>query len=157
VQTAANDSTVPFLRGAFVGLLAEMREISSDELARQISAFALTNPERMVEAGDFIDGVMSVSRTSIMLGAEVLTAAIDELLRAANWDVFLTMLPRLRAAFERLHDRQVDSLAGAVARQYGLANEESAALTELNTSVGAALLIANIDHKVSEIMQRWQF
>jgi hypothetical protein len=44
-----------------------------------------------------------------------------------------------------------------VARQYGLANEESAALTELNTSVGAALLIANIDHKVSEIMQRWQF
>jgi hypothetical protein len=71
--------------------------------------------------------------------------------------VFLTMLPRLRAAFERLHDRQVDSLAGAVARQYGLANEESAALTELNTSVGAALLIANIDHKVSEIMQRWQF
>ncbi len=157
VQAAANQSTVPFLRGAFLGLLAEMREVSSDELAKQISAFALTTPERMVEAGDFIDGVMSVSRTSIMLGAESLTAAIDELLRAAEWDVFLTMLPRLRAAFERLHDRQVDSLAGAVARHYGLSSTEGASLTELNTSVGAALLIADIDHKVSEIMQRWQF
>ena len=157
VQTAANESTVAFLRGAFLGLLAEMREVSSDELANQISAFALTTPERMVEAGDFIDGVMSVSRTSIMLGAESLTAAIDELLRAAEWDVFLTMLPRLRAAFERLHDRQVDSLAGAVARRYGLSNDEGGSLTELKTSVGAALLIADIDHKVSEIMKRWQF
>ena len=157
VQTAANDSTVPFLRGAFLGLLAEMRDISSVELAKQISAFALTTPERMVEAGDFIDGVMSVSRTSIMLGAESLTAAIDELLRAAEWDVFLTMLPRLRGAFERLHDRQVDSLAGAVARHYGLANDEGASLTELNTSVGAALLIVDIDRKVAEIMKRWQF
>ena len=67
------------------------------------------------------------------------------------------MLPRLRAAFERLHDRQVDSLAGAVARHYGLASDEGASLTELNTSVGAALLIADIDHKVAEIMKRWQF
>ena len=157
VRTAARDSTVPFLRGAFIGLLAELREISSDELAQHIADFALTTPDRMVEAGDFLDGVMSVSRTSIMLGAEALTAAMDTLLRAADWEVFLTMLPRLRAAFDRLHERQVDSLAGCVARRYGLADAGASQLTELKTSVGAALLIAQLDQRVAEIMKKWSF
>jgi len=155
VQSAATESNAAFLRGAFLGLLTEMREMPGEELAYHVSAFALTTPDRMVEAGDFLDGVMAVSRTSIMLGADALTAAIDKLLRAAEWDVFLTMLPRLRAAFERLHDRQVESLAACVARSYGLAENAATQLTELSTSVGAALLIADIDRQVAEIMRRW--
>ncbi len=157
VQTAARESTVPFLRGAFLGMLAEMRDITGEQLAQEISAFALTTPERMVDAGDFLDGVISVSTTSIILGADLLVGAIDELLRAAEWDVFLTMLPRIRAAFERLHDRQVHSLAGVVARRYGISADEGTTLTELHTSVGAAMLIAEIDQQVAKIMTRWQF
>ena len=30
-----------------------------------------------------------------MLGAEALISSLDELLKAADWEVFLTMLPRL--------------------------------------------------------------
>ena len=107
----------------------------------------------MITAGDFLDGVMAVSRTSIMLGADVLVAAIDDLLRAAEWDTFLVMLPKMRAAFERLHERQVESIAARVAERYGLTEGES--LTELRTSVGAAARIVEIDQKVAKVMASW--
>jgi len=157
VRGAAAQSTVPFLRGAFLGMLAELRDITADALAKEVSAFALSTPDRMVFAGDFLEGVLAVSRTSVMLGAKSLVRAIDELLRAADWNTFLTMLPRLRAAFERLHDRQVDSLAAAVARKYGLSPDHVEQLTELKTSVGAAAIIADIDRQVAEIMSKWGF
>jgi hypothetical protein len=102
-----------------------------------------------------LDGILAVSRTSILLGADALIGALDELLRAADWEPFLTMLPRLRAAFERLQTGQRDSLAARVAQRYGLAEQES--LTELRTSVGAAALFAQIDRQVAEIMTQWEF
>ncbi len=157
LRMAADLSTVPYLRGAFLGLLAELREITPAELAAQVSAFAQSSPDQMVFAGDFLEGVLAVSRTSVMLGADSLVAAIDQLLRAAEWDVFLTMLPRLRAAIDRLHDRQVDSLAACVARKYGLMEDAQERLTELSTSVGAAALLADIDRRVAAIMQKWSF
>src|SRR5262249_57672827 len=111
--------------------------------------------ERRGRAGDFLDGIMAVSRTSILLGADALIGAVDELLRAAEWEAFLTMLPRMRSAFERLHERQRDALAERVAHRYGLAEKE--ALTELRTSVGAAALIARIDRQVGGIMKACDF
>jgi len=157
VSIAARESTVPFLRGAFLGMLAEMRSIPPQELADQVCAYARTTPDQMVFAGDFLEGVLAVSRTSVMLGAEPLVTAIDQLLRAADWEVFLTMLPRLRAAFERLHRPQVDSLAGMVARRYGLSTDAAEELATLGTSIGAAALIAEIDREVSQIMDKWSF
>jgi hypothetical protein len=65
------------------------------------------------------------------------------------------MVPRLRAAFERLHDRQRDSLAARVAQRYGLEEKES--ITELHVSVGAAAMIARIDERVAAIMKKWDF
>ena len=154
IQSAADQSTVPFLRGAFLGMLTEIREFSADELAAEVAAFASAAQDQMVYAGDFLDGVMSASRTSIMLGADALVAAIDELLHAADWETFLLMIPRMRAAFERLHASQADSLAARVASAYGLAEDEQS-LRELTTSVEAAALIARIDLQVAEIMNRW--
>jgi hypothetical protein len=107
--------------------------------------------------GDFLDGVTAVSRTSVMLGAGSLVIAIDELLRAAAWDVFLTILSRLRATFERLHDRQADSLASCVSRKYGLSEAARGELAELKTSIGAATLIADIGRRVAENMRKWSF
>lgn len=155
VHAAASQTNVAFLRGAFLGMLAEMRDLSPEELAAEVSALARAPVEQMVTAGDLLDGIMAVSRSSLLLGAESLMGAVDELLQAAEWEAFLVMLPRLRAAFERLHDRHVDSLAECVARRYGLAEDES--LTELRTSVGAAALFARIDAEVAAIMEEWEF
>jgi hypothetical protein len=89
-----------------------------------------------------------------MLGADALIGALDELLQAADWDSFLVMLPRSRAAFERLHGRQRDSLAAKVAQRYGLAEADS--LTELRTSVAAAAVLARVDQQVAKIMEKWK-
>lgn len=155
VRKAAGATTVPFLRGVFLGMLAELRELTPEELAGELAALARAPVETMVHAGDFLDGILAVSRTSILLGADALIAAVDELLRAAEWEAFLTFLPRMRAAFERLHEHQRASLAAKVAERYGLADKE--ALTELRTSVAAAARIARIDQEVARIMAGWEF
>ena len=155
VRKASEDSPVPYLRGAFLGMLAELREATPETLAAAVSSLAKAAPDRMAAAGDFVAGILAVSRTSILLGADVLVGAIDELLRAAAWEPFLTILPRLRAAFEALHEGQRDALAQRVAIRYGLAGADEA--TDLRTSVAAAARIARIDRQVARIMEQWSF
>ena len=98
--------------------------------------------------------MFAAGRTSVLLGAAHLVRAIDELLDAAEWEPFLVMLPRLRAAFERLHSRQRHALAGRVAEQFGLAEAEE--LLRLDTSLGAARLFAEIDEAVDRILTDWE-
>lgn len=155
LSKAATTSDVPFMRGVFLGLLTELRIKTTDDLAHELSALAKASVEIMVTAGDFLDGIMAVSRTSIMLGATSLIAAIDELLRAADWDSFLTMVPKMRAAFERLHLSQRDSIADQVAKKYGLKDSES--LTEIRTTLEGATMIVDLDNRVAQIMSKWDF
>lgn len=155
VRAAADETNVPFLRGMFLGLLAEMRVVSADELASEISALAKSSQDKLATAGELLHGILTASRTSILLGARALIAAIDELLSAAEWEPFLTMLPRIRAAFEQLHGRQRESVALTVAEHYGLKETES--LTELRTSAAGAVRIAELDRRVASIMQNWEY
>ncbi len=153
VLGAAKTTTVPFLRGALMGILSELRQIDPIELANEVRALAKAPVEVMVTAGDFLDGIMAVSRTSIMLGAESLVQAIDELLHASEWNPFLTMLPKMRAAFERMHSSHRDSLSTRVAQLYGL--KEGQSITELRISASAAVTVALIDKQVATIMKEW--
>ncbi len=152
-RTAAANSTVPFLRGAFLGLLCEIRELPAAALAAEVASLALASVEVMVTAGDLLDGMLAVSQTSLMLGAERLVAAVDDLLKAAEWDPFLVMLPRLRAAIERLSNPQKDSLAATVARHYGLAGSED--LRAMSGSLGATALVARLDAAVAATLKDW--
>jgi hypothetical protein len=88
-----------------------------------------------------------------MLGADALIGAVDDLLKAAEWDPFLVMLPRLRAAFERLAESQRDALAGTVAKRYGLAS--SADIRAVTHNLAATALVARIDASVSTILNDW--
>jgi len=153
VDRAAKVSTMPFLRGAFLGVLTEMRRMKADALAAELLAYARGGVDQQVVAGDFLHGVLKVSKTAIMLGATSLVAAIDELLRNAANETFLNMVPRLRAAFETLHERQRDGVALHVAELYGLKEDQS--LRTLTASVGAAHLMAQLDAEVAAIMKDW--
>lgn len=153
LKAALSSSTTPFLRGAFQGLLVEIRAVPGDELAASVSAFARARPDVLVQAGPFLDGVMAVSKTSIMLGASSLVAAVDELLRAADDDAFKTLLPQVRHAFERLHERQRDSLGGHVAERYGLKDSDD--VRRIETSSDALVHMARIDKHVARVMQEW--
>ncbi len=80
-------------------------------------------------------------------------AAVDELLRNATPEAFLGMVPRLCAAFETLHERQRDGMAIQVAELYGL--KEGQSLRTLTTSLGASMLMAQLDAEVAAIMKEW--
>jgi hypothetical protein len=153
VTTAAVATTVPFMQGVFAALLSEMRAVDPADLARRVAAFARARPDTMVLAGEFLDGAFAVAKTSILLGAGELVTAIDELIRTATWDQFVVLLPRVRHAFERLHDRHRMTFSERVAESYGL--REAAVVAELNTSVGAAVQMAAIDAEVAAIMKEW--
>jgi hypothetical protein len=153
VEQAANVSAMPFLRGAFLGVLTEMRRMKPEALAAELTAYSRGSVEQQVVAGDFLHGILRVSKTAILLGAKSLVAAVDELLRAAQGETFLNIVPRLRAAFEALHERQRDSVATHVAELYGLAESES--LRTLATSVGAARIMAELDAEAAAILAEW--
>jgi hypothetical protein len=153
VEAAARVSTMPFLRGAFLGVLTEMRRMKPEALAAELTGYARSGVDQQVVAGDFLHGVLKVSRTAILLGAKSLVKAVDELLGNATGETFLSMVPRLRAAFETLHERQRDGIASHVAELYGL--KESELLRTLTTSVGAAHLMAQLDSEVAAIMKDW--
>ena len=155
LRHAIAGSPVPYLRGAFEGALTELRVQPAEALAAQVAALAGARPDQMITAGDYLDGVLSVSRASILLGADALLEATDSLLRAADWESFQIMLPKMRGAFERLHARQRDALAARVATMYGLETAEQP--LALGTSIAAATLIARIDAEVGEIMKGWDF
>ncbi len=157
VRSAYAESSSPYLRGAMCGLLTETRAQPAELLSQEILKFAQSRPEVMLTCGEFLDGVMATSRTAIMLGAQSLVEAFDVLLRAASWEQFLTMLPRTRKAFERLHDRSRVAFADRVAQLYGLQEGEGDKLAKLDTSVGATAWMARIDARVAEVMKDWDF
>ena len=109
----------------------------------------------MLFAGDFIHGVVAVSRTSLLAGATELVDAIDAVISSAEWDTFVTMLPRIRAGMELLHGRHRDAIAKRVAERYGLREPDQ--LQKLDVSTAAAVDIVRLDQKVAEIMSRWSF
>jgi hypothetical protein len=154
LRKARHESPSAFLRGAFTGLLSEIRAESPAEMAAHVAGYARQRPEVLIEAGGFLDGVMAASRTSILLGAGPLVDAVDELLRAAAWDDYLAMLPRLRHAFERLHERQRVSFCDRVAEKYGLA-EGADAVARLSISAEVGARIARIDARVAELLSEW--
>ena len=127
--------------------------MKAEALAAELTSYVRGGIEQQLVAGDFLQGVLRVSRTAILLGATSLIAAVDELLRGAQGDTFLNIVPRLRAAFETLHERQRDSLAAQVAELYGL--KESESLRTLATSVGAAQLMAELDAEAASILSVW--
>jgi hypothetical protein len=154
LRSAALESQSPYLRGVFDGLLAETRAEGPEFLGERLRAFALERPEILITAGAYLDGVLSVSHTSVLLGAEALVGALDELFRVAQWDAFVLMLPQLRSAFERLHDRHKDTVAARVAERHGL--KDGAAIAKLGTtSVEGAVALAEIDAETARIMEAW--
>ncbi len=155
IQTAADLTEVPFLKGAFYGLLAELKVISSDYVLAILGAYAQASTNILVQAGDFLEGLLSVSRSSIVTGSPQLIESIEQLLKKADQDSFLIMLPKLRQAFENMSYQNKNRIADKVAQKHGL--KTSIDLMVLNTSVEAAVIISQIDRQVDKIMKEWDF
>lgn len=152
LNQVANASPVPFLRGCFCGALMELRERSPAALAAEICQYQYAAAEQIIECSLFIEGVIALSHTSILLGAKEIITAIDQLLETAEQPVFEQMMVHLRAAFERLNQVQRLRLADVVAQHYGLTASEQ---LNLNASVATAKAFARLDNQVADIMHHW--
>ncbi len=157
VRSSRSASTVPYLQGALSGVLTELRVQSTDNLADEVRAFSRAGPEVLVTVGEFLNGMLATCRTAVLLGADAIIGAIDELLKAAAWEQFLVLLPRARGAFEAMHDRTRVSLADRVAVRYGLTVEAGDMIAKLETSSDAATRLVALDAKVAEMMKAWDF
>ena len=155
IQTAAQQTEIPYLKGALQGLLAELKVVPVEAVLHQLAAYSQAPKAILVQAGDFLAGLLSVSRTSIITGSPQLIDAIEALFKYTEHDVFLLMLPKMRGAFEQLDRHSKVAIADKVAQQHGL--KESTKLLKLNTSLEAATLMAKLDTQVSHIMQAWEF
>jgi hypothetical protein len=111
----------------------------------------------LITCGDFLHGMLQTSRTAVLLGADAIVAAIDALLRSAEWEQFLTLLPRARGAFEGMHDRTRISLADRVAVRYGLRADAGDSIARLETNAAVAVQLVMLDKRVAEIMKEWEF
>jgi hypothetical protein len=63
------------------------------------------------------------------------------------------MLPRLRAAFERLSNFHRDALAATVAKRYGL--RSGAEVRTIRGSLEATALVARLDAAVAAALKHW--
>jgi len=68
LQQAADVSPVPFIRGCFLGALLEIKHRPPEYLAEEVASFRFADAETMIDCSLFIEGVMAVSKTSILLG-----------------------------------------------------------------------------------------
>ena len=79
--------------------------MKADDLAAELSGYARGGVEQQIVAGDFLHGILRVSQKRPSCSERpALVAAVDELLENAAPDTFLNMVPRLRGAFETLHE-----------------------------------------------------
>ncbi len=152
LQQAAVTARHPFLRGVFMGFLSELQEIEPGRLAEELASLALSPSNEMVEAGDLLDGMLAASRTSIVLGGDAFVEAIDKLLRAVEWEAFMIMLPKLRAAITRIDSRAASGFAQKVARKYGLQPGD----TFKHLPRALNILAVRLDEETSRIMESWK-
>ena len=89
-RAAAESRAVP--AGAFLGLLCRDPQCRPKHWPRRSGDLPGAAPEQMQTAGDLLDGMLAVSRTSILLGADGLLRC-GRLLKAADWEPFLVSGP----------------------------------------------------------------
>lgn len=154
-RAAADSSPSPFLKGAFVGLLVEIRRLPVDELAMALENHARGSETQQIAAGDFLAGALAVSRTALMLGSAAIVGAVDTVLRSVPPEAFMVMVPRLRAAFEQVSNTQRLGVAEQVAKRYG--EREESMIQTLGASVQTAALIAELDARVATLLKGWSF
>lgn len=153
LQQAADSCQVPFLQGSFWGVLMEIKQRNGQALATHIEQYRYAPSEEVVHCSQFIQGVMTTSQTSILLGAKALIAAIDSLLERVDQTTFDLMLVHLRAGFEHFSRSQRNRLGDAVAQHYGLTEVEE---LQLDTATPDGLQVfAQLDQQVADIMKQW--
>lgn len=152
-DAAGAPASAPLLRGALFGLLYSLRASSETEVVAEFEAYVRGNRGGGATAGDFLDGLLRLSK-GLLLGSKALLTALHELIVGLEWEEFVRLLPALRRAFTVYTPREIDLLAERVATLSGSV-EGIRALTSLSLPPAELLRLHQLDQAVNESLRRW--
>jgi hypothetical protein len=141
----------PNIRGAGFGILFSFGATREKIVAREMSSYLLGSPDRVVQAGSFLDGLFMSSK-NIFMGSPRLLRAINEVLRDLDWDTFKIILPDLRRAFTQFIPSEIDNISVRVSEEIGLDEPPSpdAPIPDILAKLGA-----QADARAREALVGW--
>ncbi len=152
-DVAGAPGSAPLLRGALFGLLYTLQATTETEVVAEFEAYVRGNRGGGTVAGDFLDGLLRLSK-GLLLGSRALLTALHELITALEWGEFVRLLPALRRAFTVYTPREIDLLAERAALLSGK-GEASRALTALVLPAAELVRLHVLDREVSDDLRRW--
>lgn len=141
----------PTIRGAGHGILFSFGATREKVVARELAGYMNGSSDRVLQAGQFLDGLFQSSK-SIFMGSTRLLRAINEVLGELDWDTFKLMLPDMRRAFAQFIPNEIDSISEQVSEEIGL---DEAPPTDVPIPEKLALVGARADRRVQALLEGW--
>lgn len=141
----------PILRGAGYGILFSFGATRERVVARELTGYLRGSPERVLQAGSFLDGLF-LSSKSVFLGSDRLLRAINEVVAELDWDTFKLLLPDLRRAFSQFIPSEIDRISARVSEEIGV---EEAPSPDEPVPAGLSAAGAAADARVTAHLEGW--
>ncbi len=141
----------PAIRGAGYGILFAFGATREKVVANELDGYALGSAERVLEAGAFLDGLLSTSK-NIFMGSSRLLRAINDVLSRLDWQTFKLLLPDLRRAFTQFIPSEIDDISERVSEELGIDErpDPDQPIPESVARVGA-----HADERVRKLLEGW--
>lgn len=139
------------VRGAAFGILYSVGATREKVVARELDGYLLGSPERVLQAGAFLDGLFRTAK-NIFIGNPRLMRAINRVLSQLDWQMFKTLLPDLRRAFTQFIPSEIDDISARVSEEIGL---DDAPDPDLPVPASLAGWCAAADARVVAELGRW--
>ncbi|MCU0684335.1 MAG: DUF5682 family protein [Polyangiaceae bacterium] len=150
-EVAANLEGAPAIRGAALGVLFALGRAGERRVAAELDAYLLGGPERVRQAGPFLEGLFLVSK-SVFLSSKRLLHAIGHVLGELDWGTFKALLPDLRRAFTQFIPSEIDHISNRVGEEVGLAEPPP---RDAPIPAAVARVAAAADEKVRGALAAW--
>ncbi|MEL6177647.1 MAG: DUF5682 family protein [Myxococcota bacterium] len=141
----------PGIRGAGYGILFSLGATREKVVAQELKSYLLGAPERVLQAGPFLEGLF-ISSKNIVMGNPRLLRAINSVLGELDWDIFKMLLPDLRRAFTQFIPSEIDELAERVSIEIGMDDKVQVTGTPPDAVVRIA---AAADRRVGHLLEQW--
>jgi len=150
-EMVADLDGAPAIRGAGYGILYAFGSTREKVVANELDGYALGTAERVLEAGAFLDGLLSTSK-NIFMGSPRLLRAINNVLSQLDWQTFKLLLPDLRRAFTQFIPSEIDDISERVSEEIGIdeAPDPNQPIPE-----GVVRVSAVADERVRKLLDGW--
>jgi len=108
----------PCMEGVMLGILYGSSHTDKEHVLRAAKGYMRGTHERMLQTASFLRGLFYTAKDLVFDGTYFISM-IDELLRKAQDEEFVRLLPELRLAFGAFRPDEIDRLAGQAASLYG--------------------------------------